>query len=240
MIGLHNLLDGIDPASLGAWGWLWQVLHVQSLVTYAPGHEFFVVYPLIPWIGVMAAGYVFGGMLQADPATRKKRLLRLGSGLIAAFLVFRALNVYGDPHPWSGQDSLTKTVLSFLDTHKYPPSLLYLLMTLGPAIAILPLLERWKGRAADFVVVFGRVPMFYYVLHLFVIHTLAVVAATLTVSEISFVFSSAPWESWPAGYGFSLPVVYAVWVFVIAILYLPCRWFAGVKRRRKEAWLSYL
>lgn len=240
MIGLHNLFDGIDPASLGSWGWLWQILHVQSLLTYAPGHDFFVVYPLIPWIGVMAGGYVFGGMLQGDPATRKKRLLRLGFGLIAAFLVFRALNVYGDPHPWSDQDSLTQTVLSFIDTQKYPPSLLYLLMTLGPAIAVLPLLERWKGRAADFVVVFGRVPMFYYVLHLFLIHTLAMIAATLTVSDISFLFSNAPWESWPASYGFSLPVVYAVWVFVIAILYGPCRWFAGVKRRRKEAWLSYL
>jgi uncharacterized membrane protein len=183
---------------------------------------------------------VFGSMLQADPAARKKRLLRLGFGLIAAFLVFRGLNVYGDPHPWSGQDSLTKTVLSFIDTHKYPPSALYLLMTLGPAIAILPLLERWKGRAADFVVVFGRVPMFYYVLHLFLIHTLAMIAASLSVSDIGFLFSNAPWESWPASYGFPLPVVYAVWVLVIAILYVPCRWFAGVKRRRKEAWLSYL
>jgi uncharacterized membrane protein len=240
MIAFHNFFDSVQASSLGALGWLWQVLHVQSNIEYAPGCNFLVIYPLIPWVGVMAAGYLFGGVLQREERARHRTLYGIGFGLIAGFIILRALNVYGDPHPWSTQQTAAKSVLSFIDTHKYPPSLLYLMMTIGPAIAVLPLLERWRGRFADILTLFGRVPMFYYVLHIYLIHILALVAALLTVKDVGFLFSTTPWEAWPPDYGFSLGVVYVVWITVIAVLYLPCRWFARVKRERKEAWLSYL
>jgi hypothetical protein len=127
-----------------------------------------------------------------------------------------------------------------MDTHKYPPSLLYLMMTLGPAITVLPLLERWKGKFAEFLTVFGRVPLFYYVLHLFLIHALAVLAARITVGDAGFLFTNGLPDGWPEAYGFNLGIVYLVWATVILLLYLPCRWFAGVKRARKDTWLSYL
>lgn len=240
MILLHNAFDGVDPASLGNLGWLWQVLHVQGPIAYAQDKVFLVVYPLIPWIGLMAAGYLFGQLLMKEERARRTALYRLGFSLIGAFFLLRAINLYGDPHPWSVQNSLLNTFFSFIDTHKYPPSLLYLLMTIGPAIAVLPLLERWRGRSAQFFIVFGRVPLFYYVLHLYLIHILALVAASFTVGDMGFLFSNLPWETWPASYGFGLGIVYLVWVAVILLLYIPCRWFADVKRRRREPWLSYL
>jgi uncharacterized membrane protein len=240
MIGLHNLFDGVDPALFGSFGWLWRVLHVQSPVVYAPGRLFFVIYPLIPWIGVMAAGYVFGGVLAKSQEDRRRTLYRLGFGLIGGFLILRASNFYGDLYPWSAHETTLNTVLAFIDTHKYPPSLLYLMMTLGPAIAVLPLLERWRGRGAEVIIVFGRVPLFYYVLHIYLIHILAVAAAFLTVGDAGFLFSNELPGSWPNTYGFGLGIVYAVWIGAIALLYFPCKWFAGVKKRNRSPWLSYL
>lgn len=240
MILLHNLFDGVEPASLGIFGWPWQVLHVSSLIEYAPGKVLLVFYPLIPWIGVMAAGYLFGPLLLREEADRRRTLTRLGLGIIAFFVAARGINIYGDPHPWTTQSTPVFTVLSFLDTHKYPPSLLYLCMTLGPAIAVLPLLERLRGSFARGVMVFGRVPMFYYVVHIYLIHLLAVIAAYATVGDVSFLFSTIPPGMWQNNYGFSLGVVYLVWIAVILTLYFPCLWFAGVKRRRKDPWLSYL
>jgi len=240
MIAFHNIFDGVDPVSLGVFGWMWQLLHVQSPIVYGPGHVFLVIYPLIPWIGVMAAGYLFGTILQKEERARDATLYRIGFGLIGGFLILRFLNIYGDPHPWTAQESTLKTILSFMDTHKYPPSLLYLLMTLGPAIAILPLLERWKGPFAEFLTVFGRVPMFYYILHLFVIHGLAVIAASATVGDIGFMFANLHWDVWPPAYGFDLSIVYLIWVSVILLLYIPCRWFARVKKNSRNPWLSYL
>jgi uncharacterized membrane protein len=240
LIGLHNLTDGLQPSDFGSLGWLWQVLHVQSPIEYAPGKVFLVIYPLIPWIGVMGAGFAFGSILQMEEKPRRRTLYRLGFGLIGLFVVLRALNVYGDPHPWTVQSTPIRTLLSFIDAHKYPPSLLYLLMTIGPAIAALPILERWKGRSADAIVVFGRVPLFYYVLHIPLIHLLAVLAALLAGQNLAALFGNGPPTMTDFAYGFSLKVVYGVWALVIVMLYFPCRWFAGVKRRRKEAWLSYL
>jgi uncharacterized membrane protein len=241
LIGLHNAFDTVDPASLGAVGWIWQVLHVQSPILYGEGKVFFIAYPLIPWIGVMAAGYLFGSLLQKEERARRKTLYILGFGLIGGFIVLRATNLYGDPHPWSVQATGINTVLSFIDTHKYPPSLLYLMMTLGPAIAVLPLLERWKGGLANFLTVFGRVPLFYYVIHIYLIHLCALIAAVIMGMNVSrFLTDPFGGEGWPATYGFSLPFVYLVWLSIVIALYYPCRWFADVKRRRKEVWLSYL
>ncbi len=240
MILLHNLTDGIDPGSLGAFGWSWQILHAGGAIPYLPGHVFVAVYPLIPWIGVMAAGFGFGRILLLQAGTRKKILLRLGIGMTIGFVVLRLTNLYGDPFPWRTQTDGALTLISFINCVKYPPSLLYLLMTLGPAIALLPVLEHWKGELANFFVTFGRVPFFYYMLHIPLVHGLAVLAAMLTGYNPGFMFGNTPPWLWPQGYGFSLPVVYAVWISIVLLLYPLCHWFAGVKRRRKDAWLSYL
>jgi uncharacterized membrane protein len=240
IILLHNLFDGVDPTAFGQAAWLWQVLHVQSVLTYAPGKDFFIIYPLIPWVGIMAAGYLFGGLLRLEGSKRRKTLYVLGFGLIAGFVLLRATNVYGDPWPWTSQGSFHRTLLSFIDTEKYPPSLLYTLMTIGPAIAALPLLERWKGGLSGVVVVFGRVPLFYYMLHIYAIHGIAAIAALVTVGDASFMFSNEPPGTWTQAYGFPLGIVYLIWIGVVGVLYFPCRWFAGLKRRRKDVWLSYL
>ena len=240
MILTHNLFDGVNPGALGAFGWPWQVLHVFGPIVYAPGRVFFIAYPLIPWIGVMAAGFAFGELFMLDRAKRSRVLYALGGGLIVVFAIVRGLNLYGDPVPWSVQGREGMSLISFLNCRKYPPSLLYLAMTLGPAIALLPLLERWKGKAAGFFLVFGRVPMFYYVLHLYLIHLLALGTAALMGLNVGFLLA-APFFSAPVpGWGFGLPAVYGFWALTVLALYPLCRWFAGVKRRRKDPWLSYL
>jgi uncharacterized membrane protein len=239
MIATHNLLDGIAVKSLlaapGAWGdaglgdWLWSILHVQN----PP-----VIYPLIPWIGVMAAGYAFAELIRHDPLKRRRELLQLGTALTAAFVVLRAVNRYGDPHPWSMQASGLFTFLSFLNTTKYPPSLLFLLMTLGPAIAALALFEQVRGPIARFFITFGRVPFLFYVVHLYLIHALVLVAAAWRGDDIRSFLTF--FRRFPPVSGYSLGVAYFVWIGVVLALYPLCRWFAGVKARRREVWLSYL
>jgi len=237
MIASHNLLDPITPEQLGIWGGLWKVLHVHAPVEPLPGVTFFAAYPLIPWIGVMAAGYAFGGLVQGDGATRRRRLLTLGLTMTVAFIVLRAINGYGDPHPWSSQKDATFTVLSFLNCTKYPPSLSFLLMTLGPAITAMALFDRPLGAFARVFVVFGRVPMFFYLIHAPLAHLLAAVAAIGQYGPHAWnIDTFDP----PTGYGYSLPIVYLVWAGVAIALYFPCRWYAGVKQRRRDWWLSYL
>ena len=240
MIALHNLADPVQPAALGPLGWLWKVLHVQDQIELGSSAVFVTAYPLIPWVGVMAAGYAFGVMVRWEPARRRRAFVWIGGAAIGLFLLLRAVNIYGDPSPWEIQSAPHLTVLSLLNTTKYPPSLLYILMTLGPAILLLPLLERWRGWLAQALIVFGRVPLFYYVLHIVVAHALAVVAAVGSGYDPWFMFANAPPWEWPEGYGFSLPVVYAVWIAVVACLYPLCRWFASVKRRSRSPWVSYL
>jgi uncharacterized membrane protein len=238
MILGHNLVDGITPQSLGGWGPLWVVLHVQAAIPLGGDQVFRVNYPLIPWIGVMAAGYAFGTLLLRPERERKRMLLMLGGGLTLAFLLIRAANGYGDPARWTDQETARRTALSFLNTTKYPPSLQYLLMTLGPALAMLPLFERLTGPVARALIVFGRVPLFFYVLHIYLIHAAALVVGTLAgFDPRSFL---QVWRFYPEGWGYGLPVVYLVWAGVVLALYPACRWFAGVKARRREAWLSYL
>ena len=240
MILTHNLFDGVNPGGLGIFGWPWQILHVAGPIVYAPGRMFFIAYPLIPWIGVMAAGFGFGEIFTLDRARRNRILYALGGGLIVLFTFLRGLNLYGDPVPWSVQRTPGLSLISFLNCLKYPPSLLYLAMTLGPAIALLPLLERWKGKVAGFFLVFGRVPMFYYILHIYLIHLLAIGTAALLGLNVGFLLS-APFFSAPVpGWGFGLPAVYAFWAATVLSLYPLCRWFAGVKSRRKDPWLGYL
>ena len=240
MIFSHNLFDRVDPGDLGLFGWTWQILHAGGPIAYAPGHVFFIAYPLIPWVGVMAAGFAFGEIFTLDRAKRGRILLSLGGGLVLLFVLLRGFNLYGDPLPWSVQGSLGMSLISFLNCQKYPPSLLYLSMTLGPAIASLALLEKWKGNGAGFFLVFGRVPMFYYILHLYLIHILAISTAALLGLDIGFLFSAPFFRPFVSGWGFGLPGVYAFWAVTVFSLYPLCRWFAGVKQRRKDPWLSYL
>jgi len=240
IIALHNLTDTIEPDSFGSLSWLWKILHVQEQIQLGSGAVFVTAYPLIPWIGVMAAGYAFGEIVRWEPARRRRAFLWIGGVATGLFLLLRVSNIYGDPSLWEVQPSAHLTILSILNTTKYPPSLLYLLMTLGPAILLLPLLERWRGWLVQALIVFGRVPLFYYVLHIIVGHALAVLAALASGHDPWFMFANnPPWE-WPEGFGFSLPVVFAIWIGVVVGLYPVCRWFAAVKRKSRSRWLSYL
>jgi uncharacterized membrane protein len=199
----------------------------------------YVLYPLIPWIGVMAAGYALGPIFRFDRAARMRWLLGLGAGVTAGFIALRASNLYGDPAAWAAHDSLLANVLSFVNCEKYPPSLLYLAMTLGPSLLLLAAFERAHGRLADWISTFGSVPLFFYVAHLFLIHALAVLFAWGTIGDTAWMFGSTGVGK-PAGYGLGLAGIYAVWLVIIIALYPACRWFASLKRRRSEWWWSYL
>ena len=239
MIGGHNLFDGIRPENLGAAGWIWNILHRPGLLQLGPAAKLYISYPLVPWIGVMAAGYALGPVFRLDSVTRRRQLIWLGALTSVGFIVLRATNLYGDPAPWTAYGGWLATLLSFINCEKYPPSLLYLAMTLGPGLLLLAAFEGAHGRLAHVIIIYGRVPFFYYVLHLFLIHALAVVLAWLVWGNASWLFGGTPADK-PPSYGLNLPEIYAVWVLVVVALYLPCRWFAGLKQRRTEWWWSYL
>ena len=241
MIVGHNAFDGVKPESWGPLGWLWRVLHVRGRIEFAPGYFLGIQYPLIPWIGVMAAGYGFGWILRRDRAARRTFALRLGIALTLAFVVLRFTNLYGDARPWSSQANPAFTVLSFLDCVKYPPSLCYLLMTLGPALIVLALLDRETSPALKPLLVFGRVPMFYYLLHLPLLHGLAVAVESIRFGSAPWLFGNVfrPTSPPPPDAGSSLIGVYVAWFVALLLLYPVCRWFANLKQRRRDAWLSY-
>jgi uncharacterized membrane protein len=250
----HNLLDPsmrglVAAAGTSPHGWLWKVLYVGffagPIEAWGGGPRLFVLYSLVPWVGVMAAGWAFGPVLTLDTARRRRVCLALGLSSIALFVLLRGLNLYGDPRPWappSGPDGMPG-VLAFLNTTKYPASLSFLLMTLGPAIAVLPLLEGASGPVARWLAVFGRVPLFYYLLHIPLAHALAVAVSGIRQGQVSpWLFANHPMGNPPApeGYMWSLPLLYATWAVAVLVLYLPCRWFAGVKARRRDWWLRFL
>lgn len=238
MILTHNLLDGIRLEDFQAadgtltWqGWLLSVLHIP---------HFPVVYPLIPWIGVMAAGYAFGPIMLLSSRTRIKVVLKWGTILVTCFFILRALNIYGDADPWVVQEIPLFTLLSFLNTTKYPPSLLYLLMTLGPMFLLISAFEWWHetrgphGAGGRFLITFGRVPLFFYMLHLYAIHAVAAAFGYLISREIEpFMTYGSNFPSW---WGFSLPVVYLIWTAVTLFLYPVCRRFAAFKSRHRGSW----
>lgn len=254
----HNLLDphlaALTPRlAEGPLGGAWKILYLGFFagpVTFGAGGPWLtVLYSLVPWVGVMAAGYAFGRVF-AWPAPRRDRFcLGVGLGAVALFLVLRGFNLYGDPRPWSvppadaqGGPALA-AFLSFLNTTKYPASFLFLLMTLGPALALLPALERARGRVADALALFGRVPFFYYLLHIPLIHALALCVSLVRTGAVDpWLFANHPMNvpRAPAGYAWSLPLLYAVWAAALMPLYLACRWYAGVKARRPGGWLRYL
>ncbi len=260
MILLHNLLDNVrvtgwqgpQSAVPGLGAKLWILLHQPFEgfpVAGFPSPVVFVIYPIIPWVGVMAAGYAFGAIYKWDAQRRKRFLITLGTVSIALFIVIRLINRYGDPHRWSPQDSWAFTILSFLNTTKYPPSLLFLLMTLGPAMLALAWFEStapssgssFFARLRSIFVTFGRVPLFFYLLQWLTAHLMSVVIHWAAGKPVGWMFSSQTvFTGSPPGMGFSLWVVYASWIAGVILLYPLCRWFAGVKARRKDWWLSYL
>jgi uncharacterized membrane protein len=228
LIFTHNLFDGIDPKGLGSFGDLWQFLHVQGIVGYANNtRHVFVLYPLIPWIGVMAAGYGFGTLFKMEAAKRKQTMRIIGVSAIALFVVIRAFNLYGDPNPWVDQHCWYRSLLSFINARKYPPSLDYLLITIGPGVLFLSYIEGISNRLTNIFLVFGRVPLFYYLLHLYLLQLLTFITFRAT-------------QGMNIKFGFGLPVVYAFWFLVVFILYFPCRWYMNYKARHTQWWLSYL
>jgi uncharacterized membrane protein len=238
MIAGHNLFDSVQSSNP-----LWTILHSQGFIVSNPQHMVFIVYPLIPWIGVTATGYGLGQIYSWPSVRRKAFLLPSGIGLTIAFVVVRAINIYGDPLPWTTQKSAAFTVLSFLNTRKYPPSLLYLLMTLGPALLFLWAVDAGTPRWLRPALVFGRVPMFYYLLHIPLIHLLALAVCYARYGQTHWMFESPAFPDFPItpppGWGYSLPIVYLVWAIVVVTLYPLCHRFAALKQRRRDAWLSY-
>ncbi len=242
IIALHNALMPPLVSHVPALGELWKMLYVGFFNGPVGGTPLIVLYSIIPWIGVMAAGYAFATVLTMEPARRNRICLRLGLGAIALFLVLRGFNVYGDPQPWSATGP-RPGLLSFLNTTKYPASLSFLLMTLGPTIALIPLLDRARGRVARWLTVFGRVPFFYYVLHIPLIHALALVVSKIRTGTVDpWLFTNHPMANPPApdGYTWSLGLLYLVWAIALVLLYFPCRWYADLKSRRNSWWLKYL
>ncbi len=243
LIAAHNLFDNVRSANP-----LWAILHapgfVLSIPKNNPQHAVFVAYPLIPWIGVTAVGYGLGQVYGWEGGRRRAFLLRLGVALSLAFVILRGLDASGDPSRWTPQKSALFTALSFLSTTKYPPSLLFLLMTLGPALVFLALVDRGTPRLLRPALLIGKVPLFYYLLHFLLIHLLAVATCAVRYGSAHWMFESPDLANYPftapPGWGYSLPVVYGVWAFVVIAMYPLCRWFAALKARRSDPWLSYL
>jgi uncharacterized membrane protein len=247
MVAFHNLLDGLTAAQVGMPHLLWVILHSGGEGVIMQGADYKVTfgtgYCLIPWVGVMALGYSFGRLLLLEPASRRKTIFSIGLIMILGFIVLRLANVYGDASHWVSQPTTVMTIMSFLNCTKYPPSLLYLLMTLGPALMALSLFDQVRTRWVQPIITFGRVPLFFYLLHILLIHGGAV-ALDYYRFGWSPLATDGPWglneKIVPLEYGVSLPMVYLIWISVLVILYFPCRWFAGVKQRNRSPWLSYL
>ena len=240
---LSNVIGGqaVQTLLAGRFGWLWRILYFGGGLSVGGAAEpnFFVLYSIVPWIGVMLAGYTFGAVLRREPRERRRLCLQIGLGAVALFVLLRASGIYGDPRPWS----TSAPWLAFLNTTKYPASLQFLLMTLGPVIALMPALENAHGRLAQWLTVFGRVPMFYYLLHIPLIHTAAVLISLVrTPSATGWLFGNHPVAPPPVpdGYMWSLGLLYLVFVLCVMMLYFPCRWFAELKAGRHDGWLSYL
>lgn len=242
MIVGHNAFDALKPADLGAFGPWWAVLHTGDDVILGHGWSINPYYPLIPWIGVMAVGFGFGKLLTGNAWRSPKRLIAVGFALIAAFILLRFSNLYGDPKPWQSYPDPAFTVLSFLNCRKYPPSLLYLLMTLGPALVFLGLAEARPALNLGFLRVFGRTPLFFYLLHLYVIHLFALFVAWADNGPVSALLGGGIWSKGiPADYGYGLPMVYLFWLIVLFIMYFCCSGFEVLKAHKPHwRWLNYL
>lgn len=237
LVAGHQLLAPIDPPDVGVLAPLW-----SAMFEVGPGLGGLVLYPFAPWLGVMLLGYGLGPVFQRPDGERNRMILLLTGGMLVLFAVTRGINLYGDPQPWAVQAGPLWTALSFINVSKYPPSLDYVLVTLGVSLALLPLLGRLGGPAGGVLLTFGRTPLFAYVLHILLAHTLALVVGSLMGVPPSAFFNMLgdPSRAIAAGWGFDLAGVYVAWLAVLAMLYPMSRWFEGVKRRRRDWWLGYL
>lgn len=239
----HNSLDYYE-AKQQSFGTVYSLLHRQNFVPIGDNRFVGILYPFLPWTGLMFLGYCFGRLFTLyEGAQRRNVLSMLALGLIVLFIVLRATNTYGDPSPWAPQKSALFTVFSFINTTKYPPSLLYLCMTVGPAILFLAFAGHMKNAFANFVTVFGRVPFFYYVLHFYLIHTITMLFSFSrghSFAESAAGVPDLPFKFVFPGEGFSLAVTYLVWIGIVLLLYPLCRWFSRYKQMHKQWWLSYL
>jgi uncharacterized membrane protein len=240
----HNLLDPIKMNGNDVPSFLWAVVHQRHFFDVNPNLKVGVMYPFLPWLGLMILGYGLGKLYLStvNPAYRKKFLLCAGVSAILLFILLRAMNIYGDPHQWSQQKTTVFTILDFVKTTKYPPSLLFILMTIGPALILLSFIEKSSNSISRKIIVFGKVPFFYYILHVLLIHVLSWLAFFATGhnwNDLVFGFQS-PNGSLPYGSGYPLWVVYVAWMVVIVLLYFPCRWYSKYKATHKQWWLSYL
>jgi uncharacterized membrane protein len=268
VIATHNLFDKIAPAMLGKLSWLWLILHQQGFYVIAPPSGpnqpplgFFVAYPVVPWFAVMGAGYALGAVYAKPVEERKRILMRLGIAVTVLFFVLRGAGLYGNMAPPTAQagfiitdaagpfvvqDTIEKTVIKFFNVYKYPPSLQFLLMTLGPSLIFLSLADQFSfkgllGKIAHPFHVIGKVPMFYYICHLYLIHALAIVTAIAFSQPWRWMWRGSPiFGPKPDGYGHNLPFIWLMWILVVAILYFPCRWYAKYKATHKHWWLSYI
>ena len=238
LIAFHNLFDRIDATSLGAFSWPWSILHQVRVVQFGEGKFFLLGYPLIPWVAVMASGYLLGELLLKPRDERRRLIFRIGLGLTLGFIVLRAINIYGDPAPWQHQPSLIMTFCSFLNCTKQPPSLLFLMMTLGPSLMALAWFDRPLPKWTNPIITFGRVPMFFYLLQFPVAHGLALLLAAVLGHNLWH--QLAPFMPTPAWYGYPLWVTYAACLVGLLLLYPLCAWYADVKKRSRSPWLSYL
>ena len=245
----HNLLDIPESAPNFIPGFWWDLLHTGffKLYSYAPGHFVIMVYPFLAWTGVMMLGYCLGVFFSGKYTVTKriKLLQRLGVGLIGLFVLLRFINVYGDPHPWAVQENGLYTFFSFIKVNKYPPSLLYLCLMMGPSLLLMAMVERIKNRFADIMIVFGRTAFFYYIIHLYLIHLLRAadffIKGNHTMQEALQSMTTLPFLFVIPGEGYGLAVVYGIWIAVIILLYPLCKWYDQFKRSHKEKWwLSYL
>lgn len=239
----HNSLDGIVMNDTSFVSLVWYLVHQPQTLVIGQNLEIAIVYTIIPWIGLMALGYCFGSLYdkKSNVQARRKMLLYSGLGAIIIFFILRGINVYGDLSPWYYQKNGIYTLMSFFNTTKYPPSLDFLLMTIGPALILLFFAEKIKSKVAEFFVVFGRVPLFYYFLHLFVVHLFEVIGVLVSEGNLHILKSNDLSANKLASYGYPLFMVYFVWIGIVLLLYPLCKKFMVYKARNKDkTWLSYL
>jgi uncharacterized membrane protein len=241
----HNIFDFIEATHQGPFGFWWDLLHRGNFAVHHifGNHSVLIIYAFVSWSGLMMLGYCFGKIYRAgiDEKRRKKSLLLLGAGIILFFTLLRATNLYGNPYHWFAQGNWLFTFLSFINVHKYPPSLLYMCITIGPALLFLAVFEKTKNRFAEIISVYGRVPFLYYLLHFFILHLLSTISFLVkghTVAEGMKGFAGIKFIL--PGDGYHLPVVYLVWITVVVMLYPVCKWFSNYKNRKNYWWLSYL
>lgn len=243
LVAGHNLLDGKESVLLGDWAWI-HLPTPQIVLPGLPHITIAVFYSLIPWIGVPALGYVFGYLFSLGKQQRFHWMLIIGCTCISLFIILRAFNIYGDPIPWSVQKNLLFTILSFINCNKYPPSLLYFLMTLGPSIILLGILEQYNNALIRFLVVFGKVPFFYYVIHLYIIHSLIILFAYIKYGQASWLYHTNVFSTSQqaiTAHGFGIQVTILVWISVVIILYPLCYWYGKFKAKHKDnVLLTYL